>query len=44
MPYEWVFAVPGLSVSGDVGGLGDGGNLFLQRAAAARQHAGGGGL
>lgn len=35
VPYEWVSAVPGLSVSGDVGGLGDGGNLFLQRAAAA---------
>lgn len=35
VPYEWVFAVPGLSVPGDVGGLGDGGNLFLQRAAAA---------
>ena len=34
VPYEWVFAVPGLAVSGDAGGLGDGGNLFLQRAAA----------
>jgi predicted ATPase len=35
VPYEWVFAVPGLSVSGGDGGLGDGVNLFLQRASAA---------
>jgi predicted ATPase len=35
VPYEWVFAVPGLSVSDDVGGLGDGVYLFLQRASAA---------
>jgi predicted ATPase/DNA-binding CsgD family transcriptional regulator len=35
VPYEWVFAVPGLSVSGDDGGLGDGVNLFLLRASAA---------
>jgi predicted ATPase/DNA-binding CsgD family transcriptional regulator len=34
VPYEWVFAVPGLSVSGDAGGLGDGVNLFLLRASA----------
>jgi predicted ATPase/DNA-binding CsgD family transcriptional regulator len=34
VPYEWVFAVPGLSVSGGDGGLGDGANLFLQRASA----------
>jgi predicted ATPase/DNA-binding CsgD family transcriptional regulator len=35
VPYEWVFAVPGLSVSGDGGGPGDGVNLFLVRASAA---------
>ena len=29
VPYEWVFAVPALSVSNDVGGLGDGVNLEL---------------
>jgi predicted ATPase/DNA-binding CsgD family transcriptional regulator len=34
VPYEWVFAVPGLSVSGD-GGPGDAVNLFLLRASAA---------
>jgi predicted ATPase/DNA-binding CsgD family transcriptional regulator len=34
VPYEWVFAVPGLSISGG-GGLGDGVNLFLLRASAA---------
>ncbi len=37
VPYEYVFAVPGLSVSGTAGTghLGDGVNLFLLRASAA---------
>jgi predicted ATPase len=35
VPYEWVFAVPGLSVSGDADGPGDAVNLFLLRASAA---------
>src|SRR5450755_3469910 len=32
VPYEWVFTVPGLSVSDAAGGPGDAVNLFLVRA------------
>jgi predicted ATPase len=35
VPFEWVFAVPGMSVSGDDGGPGDAVELFRVRAAAA---------
>ncbi|PZS29853.1 MAG: ATPase, partial [Pseudonocardiales bacterium] len=34
VPFEWVFAVPGLSVEADDGGPGDAVELFLGRAAA----------
>lgn len=34
VPFEWVFAVPGLSVEADDGGPGDAVDLFLERAAA----------
>jgi predicted ATPase/DNA-binding CsgD family transcriptional regulator len=34
VPFEWVFAVPGLSVQADDGGPGDAVELFLGRAAA----------
>jgi predicted ATPase/DNA-binding CsgD family transcriptional regulator len=34
VPFEWVFAVPGLSVEADDGGLGDAVELFVGRAAA----------
>jgi predicted ATPase/DNA-binding CsgD family transcriptional regulator len=35
VPHEWVFAVPGLSVSGDDAGLGDAVELFIMRAMAS---------
>ncbi len=35
VPFEWVFAVPGLCLAGDDGGPGDAVRLFLGRAAAA---------
>ncbi|MDT4956865.1 MAG: hypothetical protein QOD31_664 [Pseudonocardiales bacterium] len=34
VPFEWVFAVPGMSVEADDGGPGDAVELFLGRAAA----------
>lgn len=34
VPFEWVFAVPGLSLDADDGGPGDAVRLFLERAAA----------
>ncbi|MFF1615756.1 ATP-binding protein, partial [Amycolatopsis sp. NPDC058278] len=34
VPFEWVFAVPGLSVEADDGGVGDAVELFVGRAAA----------
>jgi predicted ATPase/DNA-binding CsgD family transcriptional regulator len=34
VPFEWVFAVPGLSLAADDGGLGDAVELFLSRSAA----------
>jgi predicted ATPase/DNA-binding CsgD family transcriptional regulator len=34
VPFEWVFAVPGLSLEADDGGLGDAVELFLSRSAA----------
>lgn len=34
VPFEWVFAVPGLSLDADDGGLGDAVELFLRRSAA----------
>src|SRR6185312_2034725 len=34
VPFEWVFAVPGLSVEADDGGPGDAVELFAGRAAA----------